>query len=378
MNLIEKQLRALEDPALNIDAWKASTVLILVSLFGKDHPSVQQIENIKYSFFGIGTGRGYVSHNNLESCKKQGRSVLETLLLIEEQKSTTQSAEALSTTTDVAIAAMRMTIQEAARASSEEGKTSPKVAAAVVMDNKLSGVAFRGQLGTGDHAEYTLFEKVLGGRDVSGATLYTTLEPCTSRNKHKPCADWIIEKKISRVVVGMLDPNPRIYGIGCKQLRNAGIRVEYYPVDLRRELEILNSEFIAQYRSNPKLQGEATFNPLNNNGIYTIGHGDFLFELKFSQASSRSIYLYHDPPSINTIAIAQDHREFNEILDATVFDTSSRTRTLLEQEIAVLQNSKGHFAAVKILDVKDKSHGDSIDELHISYWIQENGTSSFA
>ena len=378
MNLIEKQLIALEDPALNIDAWKASTVMILVTLLGKDHPSVEQIESIKYSFFGIGTGRGYVSHNNLESCKKQARSVLETLLLIEEQKSTTQSTEALSTTTDLSITAMRMTIQEAARAISEEGKTSPKVAAAVVVDNELSGIAFRGQLGAGDHAEYTLFEKVLGGRSVTEATLYTTLEPCTSRKKHNPCADWIIEKKIARVVVGMLDPNPRIYGIGCKQLRDAGIRVEYYPVDLRRELEILNSDFIAQYRANPKLKGEATFNPLNNNGIYTIGHGDFLFELKFSQASSSSIHLYNDPPSIDTIALAQDHREFNEILDATVFDTSSRTRTLLEQEIAVLQNSKGHFAAVKIVDVKDKSHGDAIDELHISYWIQENGSSSFA
>ncbi len=176
---------------------------------------------------------------------------------------------------------MRETISQAAKCESEPGKLSPKVAAAIIHEKHLT-TAYRGQHGHGNHAEYTLFEQSLNGADVSGGTLYTTLEPCTSRNKHKPCADWIIEKGIERVIIGMLDPNPRIYGVGRKRLIDAGIRVEYYPVDLRRELEELNRAFIDQFRAKPELQGEVFFNPLNNNGRYTIGHGDFLFELDFT------------------------------------------------------------------------------------------------
>ena len=110
-------------------------------------------------------------------------------------------------------ALMKATLEHAKLCVSEEGKNSPKVAAGLMLFDNVLGVAYRGQFNPGDHAEYTLFEKVLGGKDVSGATLFTTLEPCTSRNNHKPCADWIIQKKIGHVFIGMLDPNPRIYSI---------------------------------------------------------------------------------------------------------------------------------------------------------------------
>ncbi|MBK9599988.1 MAG: hypothetical protein IPO60_17135 [Flavobacteriales bacterium] len=70
---------------------------------------------------------------------------------------------------------MRRTLEEAAKAVSEGDKESPMVAAAVTLHGRLIGTAFRGQFGTGDHAEYTLFEKVLKGTNVEGAVLYTTL-----------------------------------------------------------------------------------------------------------------------------------------------------------------------------------------------------------
>ena len=100
---------------------------------------------------------------------------------------------------------MRIAIDEGKKSVSEDGKLSPKVGAAIIMNGEILGSSFRGQLGDGDHAEYTLFEKILKGKDVKGATLITTLEPCTSRNNHKPCSDWIIEKGISHVYVGILD-----------------------------------------------------------------------------------------------------------------------------------------------------------------------------
>ncbi|MBK6409666.1 MAG: hypothetical protein IPF78_08205 [Flavobacteriales bacterium] len=268
-------------------------------------------------------------------------------------------------------------MEEAAKAVSEGDKESPMVAAAVTLHGRLIGTAFRGQFGTGDHAEYTLFEKVLKGTNVEGAVLYTTLEPCTSRKQHKPCSDWIIEKKIREVHVGMLDPNPRIYNKGCRKLREAGIQVKYYPIDMRRELEHLNLAFIEQFRANPELRGMATFNPLNNDGLFTVGHGEYLFELKFSQANRGVLHVYNDPPTIQTVSIAEDHSHFSEVIDASVFDTSSRSRQLRVNGLVVLQNSNGYYAVVKLVAALDKSKGDALDEATIEYRIQDDGSSSF-
>lgn len=101
----------------------------------------------------------------------------------------------------------------------------PKVGAVLVRDGNVLGSAYRGELGSGEHAEYTLLEKKLSGTDLMGTTLFTTLEPCTSRGKYKPCADWIIEKGIACVYIGVLDPNPRVYAKGAKKLRDSGIDV---------------------------------------------------------------------------------------------------------------------------------------------------------
>ena len=75
----------------------------------------------------------------------------------------------------------------------------------------------------GPHAEATALAKA--GRAARGATLYVTLEPCVHHGRTPPCTDAIIEAGVSRVVIGIQDPDHRVAGRGMAALREAGIEV---------------------------------------------------------------------------------------------------------------------------------------------------------
>jgi pyrimidine deaminase RibD-like protein len=141
-----------------------------------------------------------------------------------------------------------LAVREARNSISEDdGRPRPKVGAVVVRNEEVLGAAHRGERPK-NHAEYIALEIKLSETSLAGATVYTTLEPCTSRNPPKvPCAQRLVERKVARVFIGMLDPNPDIQGNGVKVLRQANIEVQFFPKDLMVELEELNREFTRQF-----------------------------------------------------------------------------------------------------------------------------------
>ena len=106
-----------------------------------------------------------------------------------------------------------------------EGLTrpNPPVGAVVVKNGRKIGQGWHKKAG-GPHAE--VFALRQAGAAARGATLYVTLEPCSTFGRTPPCVDAILRAKISRVVVGTADPNPRHAGRGLRLLRKAGLQVD--------------------------------------------------------------------------------------------------------------------------------------------------------
>ena len=141
-------------------------------------------------------------------------------------------------------------VQEARQSQQEPGRTPLFVGAVASTGTELLGAAHRGELHLGEHAEFTLLERKLKTATLAAATIFTTLEPCTKRGPGKiACSEHLIGRRVGRVVIGTLDPNPDIRGLGILALRQAGITVEFFPPELTAELEELNRDFYRLQRA---------------------------------------------------------------------------------------------------------------------------------
>lgn len=144
----------------------------------------------------------------------------------------------------------RRAIDEARKSKDEgDGRIHPKVGVVVVKDGKILATGHRGEFEKGQHAEYVALELKSKNETFTGATVYTTLEPCTTRSHTKlPCAQWLAERKVTRVLIGMVDPNPEISGKGQLALREAGIEIGTFPGLYASEVEELNRDFLRFYK----------------------------------------------------------------------------------------------------------------------------------
>ena len=98
----------------------------------------------------------------------------------------------------------------------------PSVGTIIVKNKNIVSIGWTQPKGN-PHAEIIALNK--DKKLLNGATLYSTLEPCSHFGKSPPCVDAIIKSKIKRVVIATLDPNPEVNGKGVEKLKLNNIQV---------------------------------------------------------------------------------------------------------------------------------------------------------
>lgn len=126
------------------------------------------------------------------------------------------------------------------------------------------------------------------------------------------------------------------------------------------------------------LEGEVTFRYSSHNGRYRIGEGTFEFETMWGKASNTSIHCYSDPAGIREIALAAKNAAPEDLSHIADLDYTSRHRTPETGRYVALQNTNGIFALIRILEIKDDTRGDDVDELRFRYWIRPDGGDDFS
>jgi len=114
-------------------------------------------------------------------------------------------------------------------------------------DQRLIGQGYHEKYGEA-HAEVNAVESVKEKAELAHATVYVTLEPCSHQGKTPPCCQMIADLPISRVVIAMEDPNPKVKGRGIAHLKKNGIGVDVGIME--EEAKKLNEFFIHYISSN--------------------------------------------------------------------------------------------------------------------------------
>ncbi|MDE6643700.1 MAG: bifunctional diaminohydroxyphosphoribosylaminopyrimidine deaminase/5-amino-6-(5-phosphoribosylamino)uracil reductase RibD [Muribaculaceae bacterium] len=124
----------------------------------------------------------------------------------------------------------------------------PHVGAVIAVGDLIIGEGFHRKWG-GPHAEVNAFNSVseANSKLLDRATIYVTLEPCSHYGKTPPCSLLIINKGVKRVVVGAVDPNPKVDGGGIEMMQRAGIEVVIADEEIARRCRELDPVFMTSF-----------------------------------------------------------------------------------------------------------------------------------
>jgi diaminohydroxyphosphoribosylaminopyrimidine deaminase/5-amino-6-(5-phosphoribosylamino)uracil reductase len=130
---------------------------------------------------------------------------------------------------------------ELARNGAGTVRPNPVVGAVVARGEEVLGEGWHEEFGAA-HAEVNAIE-ACGLEDLSGATLYVSLEPCCHEGKTPPCTEAILQAGIGRVVVASDDPTEKASGRGLGILRDEGVEVVIAEGELAARARLLNQAF---------------------------------------------------------------------------------------------------------------------------------------
>lgn len=135
-------------------------------------------------------------------------------------------------------------------------KPDPLVGAILInADGLILATSHRGELRIGEHCEFTLIERKLKSENLKGCHLYVTLEPCIDKVRNLPkrgCATHIFKARLSKVFIGIRDPDIDIENLGANELIEKGIEVEDFHSDIADKIRASLAEFI-KYKEAQKL-----------------------------------------------------------------------------------------------------------------------------
>lgn len=150
----------------------------------------------------------------------------------------------------------------------------PAVGCVIVRPDLEDRVVGRGwtQPGGRPHAETEALRRA--GRMAEGATAYVSLEPCSHIGQTGPCAEALIEARISRVVIALVDPDPRVTGRGIQKLQDANIDVSM--AVLGDQATRLNNGFIYKIQRNRPFYSWKTATSLDGKIATASGHSKWI------------------------------------------------------------------------------------------------------
>jgi pyrimidine deaminase RibD-like protein len=145
-----------------------------------------------------------------------------------------------------------ITAIELAKSCSPSEDRIPRVGAVIAIGSEVIGSGKRGDgKDDDDHAEWHALKSVHDKSQLSEATVYTTLEPCTADVRSQgsnACTERILNSGIKRAFIGILDPNQGVTGKGLLRLQTSNVDVELFPPDLASKIRSINDDFIRSQR----------------------------------------------------------------------------------------------------------------------------------
>jgi diaminohydroxyphosphoribosylaminopyrimidine deaminase/5-amino-6-(5-phosphoribosylamino)uracil reductase len=219
------------------------------------------------------------------------------------------------------------------------GQTSPNpmVGAVIVKNNRIIGQGYHHHYG-GKHAEINAIENAR--EDISGATMYVTLEPCCHYGKTPPCVEAIIKSGIGKVVIGTLDPYPSMSGRSVEILNQHGIETRVGV--LEEECRSLNEAYLKYITSGLPLVTVKFAQTLDGRIATSTGSSQWISS-SASRRLAHKLRTYNDAVMVGAGTILTDNPQLTVRLvrgrNPTRIVLDSRLRIPLEAEVLTEQES---------------------------------------